>query len=206
MNIKTVQNIKISFVQKLWVNMLISWVIRWVKSWMPHQSSFRNLSHRAWALWDLSNHDAFWIIPYPDSQKRITVSLQSISTIPFKVKDGLCQDSAIGTAWIHLQNAMHCRYICTFQGIWNLPNEHPGTAFMCTADMFLNISNREIQRTGMFISSNISQVHLVICTNDLHNRHLGRKLSLRIPPTVTCILLGVYSAILWVREAHWFTI
>jgi len=36
MNTKSVQNIDISFIQKLQVNMLIWWVIKWSKSWMDH--------------------------------------------------------------------------------------------------------------------------------------------------------------------------
>jgi len=57
MNTKSVQNINISFVQKLQVNMLISGVIKWLKSWMPHRRTFRNFTHQAWAIWDMSNYD-----------------------------------------------------------------------------------------------------------------------------------------------------
>jgi len=47
MNAKSVQNIDIPFVQKLQVNMLISRVIKWLKSSMPHRCTFRHFTHQA---------------------------------------------------------------------------------------------------------------------------------------------------------------
>jgi len=47
MNTKSVQNMDISFVQKFQVNMLISWVIKWSKSRMPHRRTFRNFTLQA---------------------------------------------------------------------------------------------------------------------------------------------------------------
>jgi hypothetical protein len=84
MNMKSVQNINISYVQKLWVNMVISWIIECSTSWMPHQRTFRNSTHQAWAIWYSGNHNLFWIIPDPVCQKRITFYLESICTIPFQ--------------------------------------------------------------------------------------------------------------------------
>jgi len=84
MNTNSVQNIDIMFVQRIRVNILISLVIEWSKCWMPHQSTFENFKHQAWAIWDLSNNDLIWIIPDPGSQKRITLSVESISTIAFQ--------------------------------------------------------------------------------------------------------------------------
>jgi len=49
-NTKSVQNIDMSFVQKLQVNMLITWGINWSKSSMPHRRTFRNFKHQAWAI------------------------------------------------------------------------------------------------------------------------------------------------------------
>ena len=59
----SVQSINIIVLQQLGVNMLVSWVIEWSKSSMPHRRTFKNFTHRAWAMWDLSNHDFFRIIP-----------------------------------------------------------------------------------------------------------------------------------------------
>jgi len=53
-------------------------------SGMSHWRTFRNFTHRAWPIWDWSNHDLFWIIADPGCQKRTTLSLESIRTIPFE--------------------------------------------------------------------------------------------------------------------------
>ena len=47
MNTKIVQNIDISFVQKLRVNILMSWGIDWSNRGMSHRRTFRNFTHRA---------------------------------------------------------------------------------------------------------------------------------------------------------------
>ena len=74
------------------------------------------------------------------------------------------------------------------------------------ADIFLNITNREIPQPGMLIAKKIGQVSLVGCTNYLHNRCSGRKLIMRIPPPVAGILLTVYLATFRVCKAHWFKV
>jgi len=82
----SVQSINIIVLRQLGVNMLVSWVIEWWKSWIPHQCTIRNFTHKAWAIWDFSNHDLFWIIPHPGSQQRETLTLESICTIPFPAR------------------------------------------------------------------------------------------------------------------------
>jgi len=82
MNSQCEQNIDHSIVQKFPVNMLISWVIEWSKGGVPHQHTSMNLTHWASAIWDLSSHDKFWIIPNPGSQKRITLSVDYIRRVP----------------------------------------------------------------------------------------------------------------------------
>jgi len=67
--------------------MLVSWVIKWSKSWLTHQHTIKNFTHQAWAIWDLSNHDFFRIIPTPGGQQQVTLSLESFSTIPFQARD-----------------------------------------------------------------------------------------------------------------------
>jgi hypothetical protein len=63
--------------------MLSSWVIEWSKSGMAHRCIFANFTHWAWAIWELCNHNLFWMIPNPGHQRKITLSLESISTIQF---------------------------------------------------------------------------------------------------------------------------
>jgi len=151
-NTKSVQNINISFVQQLWLNMLLSWVIESSTSWMPHWRTFRNFRHWAWAIWDLSNHNMFWIIPDPGCQKRISFSLESISTMLFQA----------GTSYVKIREwgqdcsnrGMPClvSIFGTLWWTWNQPNKNTGALFRCTVAIFSKITKREIQRRGMLIA------------------------------------------------------
>jgi len=206
MNTKSVQNIDIGFVQKFQVNMLMSWVIKWSKSWMPQQHTFRNFTNRAWAIWDLSNHDLFWIIPDPGSQKSITLSLESISTIPFQAR---ASDVKI-PEWVqHCSNRRMPCIVSIFGTVWwkeDQPNQDAGARFRCTVDIFSNITYSVIQRPGMLVSQRIGQVGLVGCTNDWHNPRSSRRLIMHIPPPIACVHLAVYSATFRVYEEHQFKI
>jgi len=176
MNTKSLQNYNISFVKTLWVNMLITWVIECLTSWMPHWRSSRNFTHQAWAKWDLRNHDLFWIILDPGRQKRITSSLESISTMPFEA----------GTSYVKIPEwRQHCskrgmpclvHLLGNFRGTWNQPKGNRGALFRCPADIFSNISKCEIQRPGMLIAWKIGEVSVVGCTNDWQNRSSSRML------------------------------
>jgi len=152
MNTTSVQNIDNTFVQKIQVNMQISWVSKWSKSWMPHRRTFRNFTHREWAMWDWSNHDLFRMIADPGSHNRITLSLESISTIPFQARAGDVKILEWG------QHCSNCGMPClvsifgTYHRTGNQPNKTPGALFRCTADIFSNITNREVQRPGMLFA------------------------------------------------------
>ena len=63
--------------------MLVSWVIQWSKSQMPHWDTSGNCPHQAWVIWDLRNLDLVQIISNDGSQKRVTLSLESLGTILF---------------------------------------------------------------------------------------------------------------------------
>jgi len=155
MNTNSVQNIDTSFVQKIQVNMLIWWVVKWSKSLMPHRCTFRNFTHWAWAIWDLSYHDLFWIIPDTGSRKRIPLSLESISTIPFQAK---ASDVKILEWGQHCSNhGMPCfvSIFGTFRTKGDQPNKNPEALCMCTADIFLNSTDPEIQRPGMLVAQKI---------------------------------------------------
>jgi len=202
MNTRSVQNITIPFIQKLQVNILISWVIGWSNNGMSHRHTFRNFTNQAWAIWDLSNHDLSWIIPDPGHQKRITLSQECISTIPFQA----------GTSYVKIpQWGQHCsnhRMPClvtifgTFQGTGDQPNKKTGIHFRCTADIFSNITNRGIEGPVMLIARNIGQVRLVGCMNDWPNHRSGRKLIMHIPPPIGHNHRTVYSAIFRVCMAN----
>ena len=154
----------------------------------------------------MSNHDLFRIIPDPGSQKRITLSLESICTIPFQAG---ASDVKMPQLRQHCSNrGMPClvNVFGTFRGTWDQPDKNPGALFWRTADIFSNIANREIQRPGMLIARKIGQVSLVGCTNDGHNRCSGRKLILCIPPPIARVHLAVDSTTLRVSEAHRFKI
>jgi len=143
--------------------------MEWSKCWMPHRHTFRNRTHWAWAMWDMSNHDLFGIIADPGSQKWIALSLECISTLP-------CQ---AGTSYVKIlewgQHSSNCGMPClssvfgTFQGTGDQPNENPGALFRCLADIFLNVINCEMQWPGILITQMIGQLSVVGCTNDWHN-------------------------------------
>ena len=94
----------------------------------------------------------------------------------------------------------------TFWGMWDQPDENPGALFWCTADIFSNITDREIQRPGMLIARKIGQVSRVGCTYDWHDHRSSRTLIWCIPPAIARVHLAVDSTTVRVREAHRFKI
>ena len=145
-------------------------------------------------------------MPNPGRQNRITTSLESIITFPFHARTSYVTIPEWG------QHCSNCGMPCligifgTIWGTWNKPNENPGTLCRCSADIFSNISNREIQLPGMLVARKIGLVRLVGCTNDWHNCHFSRKLILCILPLIAGVNLAVYSATFRDCEAHRFKI
>jgi len=134
------------------------------------------------------------------------LSLESISTVLFQAR---ASDVKIPEWGQHCSNrGMPClvNIFGTFRRTGDQPNKNPGALFRCTADIFSNITDREIQRPGMLVAREIGQVGLVRCKNDRHNRRSSRKLILRIPPPIACVHLAVYSATFRVCKAHRFKI
>jgi hypothetical protein len=100
-----------------------------------------------------------------------------------------------------------CAYVSsTFRGTIDQANENPGACFRCTAEIFLNITYREILWPGLLISRQIYQVSILGYTNDWHNRRSWRKLIMCIPPPIACVHLAAVSTTLRVRKAHLFKI
>ena len=184
--------------------MLISWVIECLTSWIPHQCTIRNFTHGAWAIWDWSNYDLFWIIPDPGRQNRITLSVEYICTIPFQPGTS---DIKIPEWEQHCSNSgmpCHLRTFGTFRRIWNWPKEQPRLLLWCLPDIFAYITNRGKQWPGMLIVWKNGQVSFVGCTNEWYYRRSCRRLIICIPPPVAGVHLAVYSATLQVGEVHWF--
>jgi len=199
---KSVKSIKIIVLQQLRVNLMVSWVIEWSKSWMPHRRPIRDFAHHAWAIWELCNHDVFWIIPNPVSLQRVILSRESIWTIPFQTR---ASDVKIRKLRQHSSNrGMPCfvNVFGTFRVTGDQPEKNPGALFRCAADILLNINNCEIRWPGMLIDWEIGQVSLVGCTYDWHNHHSGRKLILCIPLPIARIEFAVDSTALIVSEVH----
>jgi len=203
---RIVQIIGIRFTQKLRVNIQISWGIKGSKSGMPNWHPFSNFTHWAWAIRDLGNHDLFRIIPDPGSQKRITLFLESISTIPFQARTSYVQIPEWG------QHSSNGRTQClvsifgTFRGTWDQPNEILAARFRCLLDIFSNITNCEIKRPGMLIAWKIVPLSLIGSTNDSHNCCPSRKLILHIPQPIARVHRAVYSATFGLCKAHRFKI
>ena len=154
----------------------------------------------------MSNHDLFRIIPDPGSQQRVTLSPESICTIPFQAG---ANDVKMPKLRQHSSNRglpYFVNVFGTFRETWDQSDGNPGTLFWCPADIFPNITNREIQRPGMRVARTIGQVSLVGCTSDWHNRRAGRKLILCISPPIALVHLGVDWTTLRVSKAHRFKI
>jgi len=94
------------------------------------------------------------------------------------------------------------RMFGTYSGTGDQPNANPGAHFRCAADIFSNITNREIQLPGMLIARKIGHVGLGGCTNFGHNRRSGRKLVLCITPLIAGDQPAVYWVICRVCVAH----
>jgi len=206
MNSKSVQNINNSFIKKLKVNRLMSCNIQQSKGWMPHRRTFRNFTHLVLAIWDLSNHILFWIIPNPVSQKRMTLSLESFNTIPFQagasyvnIPEWRQHSSNRAMPWL-------ISTFGTFRGTQVKPNKNPGIIFRRAVDIISSTTNCEILLPNMLVAWAIGVLCHVGCTDCLPNCRTGRKLILRIPPPVTRIHLAVYWATCQVCEVHQFKI
>jgi hypothetical protein len=173
---------------------------------MPHQHTVRNFIHLALAIRDLSNRDLFQIIPNPGSQMRVSLLLESICTIPFQAG---ASDVKIPQLRLHSSNCgMPCliNIFGTFPGTWDHPDKNPGAHFCCTATIFSNIADRDIQRPGMLNVQKIGRVSLVKCTYDCHDCRSGWKWILCIPPAITYGHLAVDSTTLRVSKAYQFKI
>jgi len=206
MNTKRGQNNNITFVQKRWAPMLINWVIECSTRSMAYRRTFRNATHLAWAIWDLRNHHMIWIIPNPDSLKRMTLLLESIHKISLQARTGYVRISEWGQHCVN--HGMPClvHILDTLRRIRNQPNQNQGAVIRCTANDFSNTTNHEILQPGMQITWKIGHISFVGCTNDWHNHHYSRKLFLRIPPPVPSVHLAVFSATFSVSQVHQFQI
>jgi hypothetical protein len=173
---------------------------------MPHQWTFRNFTHWAWAIWVLSNHSLFWKIRDAGREKRIISSPDSISTIPFQA--GTSYVKIVGWGEYCSNSGILCltRSFGTFRGTWDPSNKNPFALYRCSADIFWNITNREIQWPGLLIARKFGQLSLVGCTHDGHNCSSCWKLILHISPQIACIHLTVYLAIFAASTVHWIKI
>jgi len=186
--------------------MLVSGVIEQSKSWIPYRRTFRNFTHQAWAIWDVSNHDLFQIIPNQGSQQMVTLSLASLCTIPFQAKARDVKISKLRQDSPNCEMPGFVNVLGTFQGTWNQPAKYRGPLFWCVVDIFLDITNCEIKWPGMLIARKISQVSLVGYTYDWHTCRYGSKLILCIPSPTAGLHLAVDSMTLRVSELHRFKI
>jgi len=185
MNTKSVQNTNITFVQKHLVNMIISSVITWSKNGISPLHTIWNFTHRVWAIGDLINHNMFWIIHNPGSQKRKTLSLESIRIVPFQA----------GTSYLKIlewgQHSCNCRLPCLFSifgPLWRLgdqPNKNPGARFGFGVDIILSIIMCKIPQPARLVARHILQISLVRCINNWHNCRSSRIIILKIPPPIT---------------------
>jgi hypothetical protein len=189
MNTNSVQIIDSTVIQTIQVNTHFFCVIEGSKCWTHHWCGMWNCTDQAWAIWDLSNRNLLWIILYPGSQKRITLSVESISTMPFQARG---RDVKIPEWGQHCRNCGMPFLVSIFGTIWrrgDQPNKNPGVLFRWTADIISNIPDCEIKCPGMRVARTIGYVGLVGYTNHWHNRRTSRKLILQIPAPISCVHL-----------------
>jgi len=197
MNTKSVQKIYISFIFKLLEKLLMSWVMEWLKSGFPQPRNFRNFTRRASAIWDLSKHDLFKIIPKPGAQKRISLPLKSISRDPFQAGSSYVKIPEWGKHSSTHRMPCLVSSIGTFRVSGVQPSDFLGTHCRCVVDIFSKITNCVIQWQSMMITRKLSQVSVVTCGDHWHNCYSGRKPILRIAPPTASIELPVNSATIW---------
>jgi len=152
MNTKSGQNFNIGLVQKLQVNMLIPWVIKRSKSWIRRCGTIGNFTHRACVIWALINHDLCWIIPDPDSHKRITLSLEFISTIIFQAVASYVKISLWGQHSSNRGIPYLASILRTVLGKRVRPNENPSALCRRAAKIVSNIINCVVWRPGCWSS------------------------------------------------------
>jgi hypothetical protein len=186
--------------------MLISWRFECSTSWTPNRCTLMNFAHRVCVICCVSNYAVAGIIPQHGRQNCITSSLGSISTIPSRAVISYVKI----LEWVELYSThgVPClvQSIGIFQGIWQLSNKNPGALWRCTADIFSNIANGEMQRPGIPIAWRSGLVSLVGCTIDCQNCQYGRMLILRIQPLFIGVHLTVDLVTDRVCKAHQFKI
>ena len=148
----------------------------------------------------------FRTISNPGRQQRVTLSLESISTIPFQARA-----SNVEMPKLRQHSSNHgmpgfVNVFGTFQGTWDQADKNPDVLLRCKADIFSNITYREIQWPGMLMAPKISQVSLVRCPNDWHHSHSGLTLIWGGPPPIARVRLNVDLTTLRVCKAHQFEI
>ena len=200
------KSINIIVLHQLQINMLVSWIVVWLKSGMPHWHTVRNIAHWAWAIYDWSNQNLFRIIPNPGSQKLVTLSLEFICTILFQAMASDVNKSKLRQYSSNHVVPCFVNVFNTFWGTCDWPIKNPGKMFRYLVDMFLNIPKCEIQRPDMLITQKMGQMSLVGCTYDCHKCRSWRTLIMCILPPITCIYLAADSTTLRVSKAPWFRI
>jgi hypothetical protein len=171
-----------------------------------HSDAASPPGRKCFLLMDLSIHDLFRIIPDPGGEKRMTLSPDSISTVPFQLR---ASDVKIPEWEQHCSNCgMPClvSIFGTFRRTEDQPNKNPGMLCRCMVDNISNITDGEIQWPAMVVMRESGYVGLVGCTNNCHNRRSSRKLILGVPQPIACIYRAVYSATFRVCKVHQFTI
>jgi len=134
------------------VYMLVPGAIKWWRSGMPHWFTFSYFTHHTWAIWELSKHDLMWVIPYPGSQKRVILSLESICTIPFQTRTSNVKISRLRP---HSLNQVMACFIDVFGIFWgssDQPHENLGTLAGCLVDIVSNITDCEIWWPSLLIA------------------------------------------------------
>ena len=92
------------------------------------------------------------MIPDLGRQKRITLSLESISKDPFEARASDVKILELGAHCSHRGMPFLVSIFGTFHKTVDQPNNNPSALLRCTPDIFSNITDREIQRLGILVA------------------------------------------------------
>jgi len=148
----------------------------------------------------------FRITPGLGSRKRAMLLLESICTIQFKIRTNYVKMSRLRQ---HSSKHITPYFVINCGNVWGLEDQpclNPDAIDIWPANLFSDITHRQILLTGMSMNISIYPVGLVRWTNDWQYPPFSRKLICCIPPPVSHAHCAVNAIILEVSKEHQFEI
>jgi len=173
---------------------------------MPHRHTFRNFTHRVWAIWDLCHHDLFRIIPNPGSLQRVTLFFKSICTVPFQPR---ASDDKMSKLRHQSTNRRISCFVKVFPNIrwtWVQANENPGSLVAYPARYLFGCYQCWVPAASHANRPTNRSSESCWMQQWLAESLLQQEVDRVYPPSITCVHLAVDLTILWVSKGYQFTI